>query len=114
MSICDITRHGYKKPTKISEILHLVGFFYPWPVISQIDILLVVDFLPTKSNYVGIWYNHLIMQKYLHICTYSFYNKNTKSNALYVVGIPMTSTNLKCDVTSCHRKVFKFIIYLHI
>ena len=31
-----------------------MGFLYPWPVISQIDILLIEDFLPTKSNYVGV------------------------------------------------------------
>ena len=64
MSICDVTSHGYKKPTKPQTFCILVGFLYPWLEISQIDMLLNVDFLPTKSIYEGIWYNHLIREKY--------------------------------------------------
>src|SRR6266496_2319623 len=44
----------------MQNVRGFMGFLYPWPVISQIDMLLVVDFLPTKSNYVGVWYNTLL------------------------------------------------------
>src|SRR6266498_3638739 len=44
----------------MQNVRDFMGFLYPWPVISQIDMLLVVDFLPTKSNYVGVWYNTLL------------------------------------------------------
>jgi hypothetical protein len=98
---------GYKKPLKVRNLRTLKGISNPWPVIPQLDMVSVRNFRPLKCTCVGILYGHLNIKKYWHICNNSLCNKNTKSNALYIEGKPLTITSFKTlqgDPTA-HQKV---------